>query len=791
MRRIVTAITAAAMALSLVSMAMPANAVAGYDSAYAGESAFLTLQPGTSGTFTVFFQNTGTTAWTKGTASQVDLAACLEDKVTCNAQDASEAPFNSGWLSTTRYASHTQTTVSPGSIGTFTYNVMVPASQAAGTYRFNGALVLSATGADIHNEGYYQDVTVPTATGSCTPTAITTTPTTAQNQVGVTHTQSATVTCAIPTGSTTAPPSVGTQVTFVVDAAATDTGNADLTLTAVTDANGLAQVTWTRSNPGTDTLAVYPTSTPSVRATATKRWVAGAFAIACEPTGSATQLSGSSRTFTVTVRNPSTGALATSTAVDLTTTASIADSAIDAPSTIAGVSIAGGTTAGTTVTEVTTGSTGTAVFSLVGTPGAGTNSVAVTVRAFVDNSTTFGGDADNSLDTAEFRVDCGTTTFENLRAATITVTPDTTATNAANGNRVYTVTAVDQFGNAFTGSDGKMLFSFTELTDSDSTTTTTAIPRTQQSGGTSPTPGTTCSAATGFSGNQKITLATSTNGTWFVQICSTGATTGTPIAWYDSDSNGVPGTNETQDTGGAKTWATPAITSAAISPTSATNTASSESPITNNGSLGEEQYSANLADQSGNFMAPTNAAGATVTFTVRNTSSTGDVIITECRESDATGISETAADTTVEPNTTATCVVVLETADTTKAVVEIDKGASGTATIDTSIVHGGVNFVATQATKTWVSIGTTRAATGTAQTATGKVVAADKSADCYTIETTSAGNFTICYSASDTFSVDGSSTTIGTFETNLTIGDNMTFRNTVTGSEVNHALTNQ
>ena len=188
MRRIVSAITVAALALSLVASATQANAaVAGYDSAYAGESAFLNLQPGQSGTFTVFFANTGSTSWVRGSGSQVDLAACLENKTTCNAQDATEAPFNSGWLSATRYTTQTQTTVAPGQIGTFTYNVAVPAGQAAGNYRFNGALVLASTGADIRNEGYYQDVTVsgPTA-GAASITSIT--PTTGSTAGGTTVT---------------------------------------------------------------------------------------------------------------------------------------------------------------------------------------------------------------------------------------------------------------------------------------------------------------------------------------------------------------------------------------------------------------------------------------------------------------------------------------------------------------------------------------------------------------------------------------------------------------------------
>lgn len=799
MRRIVTAITAAAMALSLVSMAMPANAVAGYDSAYAGESAFLTLNAGQSGTFTVFFQNTGTTAWARGTSSQVDLAACKEDKVTCDSQDASEAPFASGWLSTTRYATHTQTTVAPGSIGTFTYNVAVPASQAAGTYRFNGALVLSSTGADIRNEGYYQDVTVPTGTGSCTPTTITTTPTTAQDQVGVTRTQSATVLCAAPTGSTTQPASVGTQVTFVVDAAVADTGNADQTLTATTDSSGVATVTWTRSNPGTDSLAIYPTSTPAVRATATIRWVAGAFAITCEPTAAATVLSGSIRNFTVTVRNPTTGALATSTAVDLTTTATRAATVAAAPSTIAGVSYIA-VAAGATVVETTTGAAGTAVFSVIGTPAATEQSMAVTVRAFVDNSATFGGDADNVLDAAEFRADCGTTTFENLRAATITVTPDTTATASAagagnSGNRVYTITATDQFGSVFsnTAPNNLLKVSFNERVDADTATSTTAVLNSNfsgdgvQEGGTTPTLLTTCAGT-----NPPTTLGVSTTGSWFVMICASTATTGTIIAWYDTDLNGVPSTGEVSDTGGANTWAAAALTSAALTPASATNIASTDdtTAIANDGTLGEETYTAQLADQSGNNFPP--AAAATVTFTVRNTSASGNVHITSCALSTGgLGGGAGAADTIIEPNTTATCDLIIAIASTATATVEIDKGASGTATVDASILSGGVNYVGTQATKTWVTIGTLRAAAGTAQTVTGTVAAFDKTQDYYTLSTTSAGNYTILYSTNDTFAVAGSSTTYATFETNLTIGDAITFLNVPVGSEVNHALTNQ
>src|SRR3989449_9209501 len=165
MRKIVTAVSAASLALSMLATAVPASAVSGYDSAYAGESAFVNISPGQTQSFQVFFANTGTTTWSRGTSTQVDLAACLEDKTTCNAQDAAEASWNSGWLSATRYASTTQTTTAPAALGTFSYQVTAPVGATAGTYRFNGDLVLSTTGEKIHPEGYYQDATIGGAAG--------------------------------------------------------------------------------------------------------------------------------------------------------------------------------------------------------------------------------------------------------------------------------------------------------------------------------------------------------------------------------------------------------------------------------------------------------------------------------------------------------------------------------------------------------------------------------------------------------------------------------------------------
>ena len=240
MRKISVAITAAALAVSMLAAAFPAAAVTGYDSAYAGESAFVTLAAGQSNEFQVFFANTGNTTWTRGTGTQVDLAACLADKTTCNAQDASEAPWNSGWLSATRYATTTQTAVSPGSIATFKYTVMAPSGVAAGTYRFNGDTVLSATGEKIHPEGYFQDATVGGAAGGATATLVAISPATGDLAGGTVVTLSGTNFACTP-----AFPGVDFG-----GAAATVTSCGSTTMTATTPAHAAGTVNVTVTNSG-------------------------------------------------------------------------------------------------------------------------------------------------------------------------------------------------------------------------------------------------------------------------------------------------------------------------------------------------------------------------------------------------------------------------------------------------------------------------------------------------------------------------------------------------------------
>lgn len=386
MRTLFAVVLSVALTLPVAS---PASAAA-FDSAFAGESAFLTLGPGQSGTFTVFFQNTGTMAWVRGTDAQVDLAACRDDQVTCDAQDPVEAAFNPGtWKSASRYATHTQSTVAAGGIATFTYDVRVPLTAAAGVRRFNGDLVLAVTGRPIRQEGYYHDLRV-TGSSCGNPVGIAAASSFAEVQVGQTASMSFTVTCS--DGSR----AVGATVTVGIRPGSDAAGNGNIDLTAVTDPTGVATTTWTRSNPGSEVVNGAVFGTQGVATSMTVRWVVPTQVIACAPTDASTLPGGQFRNYTITVRDPSTGLPRSGVAIDVAQSVLIGSGT----ATINGVS-AVNVGAGFTVTTMTTNAEGTINF-VVGGRGASVRPV-----AFWDTNSS------DRADGTEFRRDCGATTFEN------------------------------------------------------------------------------------------------------------------------------------------------------------------------------------------------------------------------------------------------------------------------------------------------------------------------------------------------------------------------------------------
>jgi len=270
LHKILTAVTALAVVASLLAGAAgQAAAVSGYDSAYFGESAFLTLGPGQSGQFAVGFNNTGSTGWLTGSASQVDLAICLPDKVTCNTVSPNAA-FASSWLSSTDYATTSTTYVGPGQTGYFVYNVTVPAGTAPGTYRFNGDLALHATASMIHPQGYYQDVQVPSV-GAAAKLGCVANPTSipaGTNASGVGATSTITVSEQDASGNTVTGDSTTRITLSQAGGLGGDLGNgADASATA-TVANGVATFTLTApansANTGTDQLSAASPTFPTL-----------------------------------------------------------------------------------------------------------------------------------------------------------------------------------------------------------------------------------------------------------------------------------------------------------------------------------------------------------------------------------------------------------------------------------------------------------------------------------------------------------------------------------------------
>jgi len=99
---------------------LPVTTVIDYHSRWVSESAFPTLRVGqVSDPLSIVFRNTGSQAWIRGTMGQ-------EARLAVNQDNAQWAGLGVNWLSANRVAPQTESTVVPGAVGTFTFQVRAP-----------------------------------------------------------------------------------------------------------------------------------------------------------------------------------------------------------------------------------------------------------------------------------------------------------------------------------------------------------------------------------------------------------------------------------------------------------------------------------------------------------------------------------------------------------------------------------------------------------------------------------------------------------------------------------------
>ena len=123
----------------------------GYHSRWASQSAYPTLSPGaTSGVLEIRFTNTGTKAWVKGAAGQQANLGIVGD-------DRSWAGLGVGWLTADRLAPQSESSIAPGAVGTFAFQVRAPTT--AGVYRIWVRPVIDGT-TWMEDDGVFLVITV-------------------------------------------------------------------------------------------------------------------------------------------------------------------------------------------------------------------------------------------------------------------------------------------------------------------------------------------------------------------------------------------------------------------------------------------------------------------------------------------------------------------------------------------------------------------------------------------------------------------------------------------------------
>ncbi|HEY9326268.1 MAG TPA: hypothetical protein VIS26_06835, partial [Candidatus Limnocylindria bacterium] len=106
-----------------------------FHSSIVGRPSPTTIAPGATAAVTLSFKNTGLTAWEVGSANAQAVLAVKGDSI-----EFARAGMAVGWLSESRIATTTESTVAPGDVGTFTFALRAPAT--LGVYRIPVRLVI-------------------------------------------------------------------------------------------------------------------------------------------------------------------------------------------------------------------------------------------------------------------------------------------------------------------------------------------------------------------------------------------------------------------------------------------------------------------------------------------------------------------------------------------------------------------------------------------------------------------------------------------------------------------------
>jgi IPT/TIG domain-containing protein/flagellar associated repeat protein len=165
-----TGITAAALALSMLASAIPAQAAApGFHAAFFAQSAYPTLARGETKQLSAVYTNNGDQAWVNGSTG-------AESRLATDAPNDNTTYFDRGWsvnwLSANRYARNDVDVVAPGGQGSWTYTIRIPANEPTGTNRLFGHEIIephapgpfnasqSANYLEMEDYGFFLDVTV-------------------------------------------------------------------------------------------------------------------------------------------------------------------------------------------------------------------------------------------------------------------------------------------------------------------------------------------------------------------------------------------------------------------------------------------------------------------------------------------------------------------------------------------------------------------------------------------------------------------------------------------------------